>query len=163
MKKFEVRFPSKDLLVPGACYLVFEALCVYMFVLSKQKFKVALMVLMIVLSVMFVMIVVATCLFHLRVSDDVFKVRTRFGKSYRFDLKDIKEIECSNHYRPKSGPLYEIIIYTDGNDLDLNHSMENFDIFAGYLLAKYENGEFRKGVLSKDSIGILKKITQIKK
>jgi len=160
MKKFEVRFPSKDLLVTGACYLAFEALCVYMFVLSKQK---SLMVLMIVLSVMFAMIVVVNCLFHLRVSDDVFKVRTRFGKSYRFDLKDIKEIECSNHYRPKSGPLYEIIIYTDGNDLELNHSMENFDIFAGYLLAKYENGEFRKGVLSMDDIEMLKKFAQIKK
>ena len=161
MKEFEVRFPKNDLLVTGAIYLAFAVLCVLMFVFGRHfKFNV---VFFVILTVIFVMTVLSNCLFHLRVSDDVFKVRTKFGKSYGFDLKDIKEIECSDHNRPKLGPLYEITIYTDSNELELNHSMEGFYTLAEYLLVKYENGELGNNSVSKESHELMVKIMQMKK
>ncbi len=160
LKEFEVRFPKNDLLETGAIYLAFAVLCVLMFVSGRHfEFNV---VFAVIVTVMFGMTVLPTCLFYLRVSDDVFKVRTKFGKKYGFDIKDIKKIECSNHNRPKLGPLYEMIIYTDSNELELNHGMEGFDVLAGYLLAKYENVELGNNSVSKDSYEMMLKITQMK-
>lgn len=161
MKGVEVRFPKNDLLATGAIYIAFAVLCVLMFVFGRHfEFNV---VFSVIVTVMFGMTVLSNCIFYLRVSDDVFKVRTKFGKKYGFDLKDIKEIECSNHNRPKLGTLYEITIYTDSNELEVNHSMEGFDALAEYLLAKYENGEFGNNSVSKESYELMVKITQMKK
>ena len=161
MKEFEVRFPKSDLIWIGLIYLGLIALCILMFVIGKN-FRTG-VVFSVIVALMFVATVVPNCLFNLRVSNDTFKVRTKLGKSYEFNIKDIKKVECSNHNRPKLGPLYEMIIYTDNNELELNHSMEGFEILADYLLSKYENGEIKNKAISKGSRDLLAKMSEIKK
>lgn len=105
----------------------------------------------------------ATMLFSLKVKNDHFIVRTKFGRRYEFDITDINKIICLNRNRPKHGPLWVIDIYTDKNELELNITMNGFDTIAEYLLDEYEGEKIKSKVMPKYSRESLMKVIKYKR
>ena len=95
MEKFEVRFKKTDLLVYLLCESVFIIACIVMFI-KRYNFKLS-MILAIYLFVTSALMVSSTILFRVSVENEKFKVRTKFGKKYEFDLSEIFRINYTKH------------------------------------------------------------------
>lgn len=147
MNKFEVKFSKTGLIVFCLIYFVFVALCVAMFIFD-YNFNLSITF----ASFLFItggMVILSTVLFKVKVEDGIFKVRTKLGKKYKFDISQIRKVVCAKHDRPRLGPQYTITIITEVNELELNMQMNGFDSMAGYLLSEYDSGNLNKSVVSK--------------
>ena len=147
MEKFEVRFKKTDLLIYLLCESVFIIACIVMFI-KRYNFKLS-MILAIYLFVTSALMVSSTILF---------KVRTKFGKKYEFDLSEIFRINYTKHDNLKHGPQYALIITTQNRELELIRQMKGFDTMVNYLLNKYNDGKIDDKVISKYCYCSLKKI-----
>ncbi|MGN0470852.1 MAG: hypothetical protein ACI4GV_08060 [Acutalibacteraceae bacterium] len=147
MEKFEVSFLKTDLIGFGLIYFVFVMLCVLMFIVG-YNFNLSL-IFAIFLFVTSIMMILSTCLFKVSVMDENFKVRTKFGKRYEFNILEIRKIKYTKHNNLKHGPQYTLTIITENKELELNRQMKNFDIMVKYLLNKYDDGKLDNKVMSK--------------
>lgn len=156
MEKFEVRFKKTDLLIYLLCESVFIIACIVMFI-KRYNFKLS-MILAIYLFVTSALMVSSTILFRVSVENEKFKVRTKFGKKYEFDLSEIFRINYTKHDNLKHGPQYVLIITTQNRELELIRQMKGFDTMVNYLLNKYNDGKIDDKVISKYCYCSLKKI-----
>ncbi len=144
---FEVRFPKTDLLGFFLPYSFFAAVCIFMFV-----FKVYLYLRIVFAAYLLLiggMMVLATCMFSVRVEDAGFQVRTRLGRRYAFSVSEIEKVVCSQKSGLKLGPQFSLRIMTGSRELALDSKMQGFSEMAGYLLQQAECGELNAKAASK--------------
>ena len=144
---FEVKFPKTDLLGFFLPYSFFAAVCILLFVFELYLY------LRIVFAAYLLLIggmmVLATCMFSVRVEDSECRVRTKLGKHYTFHVSEIEKVICSQKSGPKLGPKFSLKIMTGSRELELDSKMLGFSEMAGYLLQKAECGELHVQAVSK--------------
>ena len=144
---FEVRFPKTDLLGFFLPYSFFAAVCILMFVFELYLYL--RIVFAAYLLIIGGMMVLATCMFSVRVEGSQCMVRTKLGKRYTFRVSEIEKVVCSKKNGPKLGPQFSLRIMTGTRELELDSKMKGFSEMAGYLLQKAECGELNAQATSK--------------
>ena len=87
-------------------------------------------------------------LFKMEVENNYFKVRTKTGKNFEFNLSEIERVFCIRKNGIKVGTNYYIKIYARERFIEVNNSMDGFETLAAYLIEKYENKEIYKDAIS---------------
>lgn len=155
---FEVKFPKSDLVGFFLCYSVFAIANIFMFIIGFNfKLSVLLAVYLVPIAVL---MIYTTLMFSVKVNENTFKVRTRIGKRYQFDIVDIKRITCSKKMRVKTGPRFLLTIVTNDHELELDSKMKNFDKMATYFLQKLDSRELNQKCISKNTKEELTKYSQ---
>lgn len=156
MENFAVGYFKKDLVGLGLIYSVFTALCAYMFIIG-YNFALSL-IFAVFLLITATMVILSTCLFKVKVTDDKIKVRTKFGQKYEFSISEIQKINCTKHNNLKRGPQYALIITAKNKELELSSKMKSFDAMVNYLLNCYNNGKTDNKVMSEYCNSLLEKM-----
>lgn len=147
MENFEVEFRKKDLVGFFLCYSVFAISNILMFIFDFN-FRLSFL-LAVHLVPIAVLMIYATLMFRVKVDENIFKIRTRIGKRYQFDIADIKRITCSKKLQIKTGPQFLLTITTNDHELELDSKMKNFDKMATYLLQKFDSRELNQKCINK--------------
>lgn len=145
----EVKYPKKDLLEFFLLYSIFVVVNILMFVFD---FNFRLSVLLAVhLNLIAIAMVYVILMFKVIVDKSTFHVRTRIGRKYTFDLKDITKIKCTKKLRPRLGPQFSLLIYVEDREIELYSEMSGFDQMASYLLGKISTSKVNEECISKSS------------
>lgn len=145
----EVKYPKKDLVEYFLLSSIFIVVNILMFVFDFNfRLSVLLAVHLIIISIAMVYV---TLMFKVKVDENTFHVRTRIGRKYTFDLKDITKIKCTKKLRPRLGPQFSLLLYVEDREFELYSEMTGFDRMASFLLDKISNHELSEGCISKNS------------
>ncbi|HHX57529.1 MAG TPA: hypothetical protein GX710_05880 [Clostridiales bacterium] len=96
---------------------------------------------------MAVFVALATVLFYVKVDESNIEVRMVFSRKFEFNCSDIEKVECHKDYYKGRAKVY-VRILTKSQELDLDQTMDNFQIMAGYILEKLEAGEIKQTSVS---------------
>lgn len=94
--------------------------------------------------------------FYLKVENDKFYIRSRFGKKYEFSLSELKSIHCANNYRSRAKAYDQITLKFGETSVIIISNMSGMQEFTDYILEKYENGEILKQVIQRCDYETLK-------
>lgn len=93
-------------------------------------------------------------MFYVKIEGSIIKARTRFGKKYQFNCREIDRVSCYSDYQRKGGPFHDINMKVNlmGKDVNIyaQSDMTNFSTMAAYILDKYERGEIKQEAISKN-------------
>lgn len=148
-KIVEVNHPKKDLIEFFLLYSIFVVVNILMFVFDFN-FRLSVLLAAHLIPIAIAMVYV-TLMFKVSVENNTFQVRTRIGKKYSFDLKDITKIRCTKKLRPRLGPQFSLLIYVGEREIELYSEMSGFDQMALFLLDKINTKEVNEGCISKSS------------
>ncbi len=146
---FEVTFPKKDLVEFFLLYSIFVIVNILMFVFNFN-FRLSVLLAAHLIPIAIAMVYV-TLMFKVEVDENTFKVRTRIGRKYTFNLNDITKIMCTKKLRPRLGPQFSLLIYTKNHEIRLFSEMKGFSQMAVYLLEKLDAQELNNDCVSKSS------------
>ncbi len=141
-----LRYAKKgDEILGMSCLAIFAALsCAGAFLMPKAFFIIN----AIVMTALFVLYVISTKNFCIRVSGTNFKMKTRAGKKYEFDASEIEKVTCDKSYSSKRGYSFYLHISTKGKMIDLSITNQGTQQLAGYLLQMYECGVLNQKAVS---------------
>ena len=145
IEKFKVSFCKKDVMYFMTFFIITLMAC--MFILFNEKYR-GLSIFGIVFTTCAMLIFVSTILFKLEVENNYFRIRTKFGKKFEFNLSEIERVFCIKRSGVKVGTNYYIKIYARERFFEVNSSMDGFETMAKYLLKKYKNGEMYDDAIS---------------
>jgi uncharacterized integral membrane protein len=144
-ENFKVSFCKKDVIYFMAFFVIALVACI--FILFNEKYR-KLSVFGITFTIGAMLVFVSTILFKMEVEKNYFKVRTKLGKKFEFNLSEIERVFCIKRSGVKVGTNYYIKLYAREHFFEVNSSMDGFEIMAKYLLKKYKNGEMYKDAIS---------------
>lgn len=145
----EVKYPKKDLVEFFLLYSIFVVVNILMFVFDFNfRLSVLLAAHLILIAIAMVYV---TLMFKVSIEKNTFQVRTRIGRKYSFNLKEITKIRCTKKLRPRLGPQFSLLIYIGDREIELYSEMNGFDKMASLLLDKINAKEVNEGCISKSS------------
>lgn len=151
----EVKYKQSDLLgiiIPWSFFIAILSFGYYLDVSRPGcMIGVAFFVITMLLSI------IASLTFYLKIENDIFYVRKRFGKKCKFPLSELKSIYCSNNYSLHAHADEKIILTFGEIHVTLISNMLGMQEFVNYILEKYENGEISKQILKKSDYEAFKK------
>ena len=153
IENLKVCFCKKDVVYFTAFFIITLTACI--FILFNEKYR-GLSIFGITFTIGAMLIFVSTMLFKMEVENNYFKVRTKTGKNFEFNLSEIERVFCIRKNGIKVGTNYYIKIYARERFIEVNNSMDGFETLAAYLIEKYENKEIYKDAISDYNIKQLK-------
>ncbi len=102
----------------------------------------------VLLSGLFLLTLLTTCLFSVTVSGAKIQVRAHGGKKHSFTCRDIDHVVCTKKSSVKHGPLFYITIVTGKHEFSMEGKMAGFSNMAKYLLEMSAQGELKPTAVS---------------
>ena len=157
--KFKVCFGKKDVVYFITFCVITLIACI--FILFNEQYR-AIAIFGILFIICEMMIFISTLLFKMVVENNCFRVRTRLGKKYEFNLSEIEGVFCIKRTGIKVGNYYSIKIYAKNHFFAITSKMDGFETLAEYILQMYINDELYEDTISKYNIQQLKMYTSKK-
>lgn len=142
--KFKVAYPKKDRTLT---IVMFILMGVCLIVITPQFGSIIFGVVIYGIYTLAVFVALATVLFYVKVDESNIEVRMVFSRKFEFNCSDIEKVECHKDYYKGRAKVY-VRILTKSQELDLDQTMDNFQIMAGYILEKLEAGEIKQTSVS---------------
>lgn len=137
-QNFAIRFSRKN----AVFLLIFLSLLVLtmIYIAVFTEYRAAGIIFGAFSTVLLLLVLLFTIQFRIQVSGTLFSVRTRTGKKFSFDCRDISQIACSKTVSVKYGPSFYIEVFTKENGFSVEGKMDGFKELAGYLLMQLNTG-----------------------
>lgn len=104
--------------------------------------------LFVLLSGLFLLGLLTTCLFCVTVNGLQIRVRAYGGKCYSFTCGDIDRVICRKEDSIKYGPQFYITLVKGKQEFEMEGTMAGFSTMAEYLLEMLEQGELKPTAIS---------------
>ena len=112
-------------------------------------------------GIMFVLAMMAAgTMVRYDVKGTVIKVRTSLGRKYQVSCGEITFIDCKQTHHHRHGTDFSITVASDRNYFTVSGQLNNFDLFARYLLNRLADGEIKPSAVSEDCKVDLEKYQQ---
>lgn len=147
IQAFEVKYKQSDLLGIIIPWSFFIALFSFGYYLGASRL--CCMIGIAFFAITMLLSIIASLTFYLKVENDIFYIRKRFGKKCEFPLSELKSIYCSNNYASRVHADEQIILTFGEIPVTLISNMLGMQEFVNYILEKYENGEISKQIFQK--------------
>ena len=151
---FEVKYKRSDnwwLIISCLPFIIILAFMYYIGV-----YQLACIILTAFFAVTIPLAIIASLTFYLKVENDIFYIRQRFGKKYELSLLQLKAVRFANNYTSKVKHNEQILLDFGETSVIILSDMSGMQEFTGYMLEKYENGEISKQVIQRCDYETLK-------
>ena len=153
IEKFKVCFCKKD--VAYFITLFISTLIACIFISFNESYR-GIAIFGIVFTISVILIFASTILFKMEVENNYFKIRTKLGKHYEFNLSEIEKVFSIKRSRSGLYTKSYIKIYAKDRFYEVNNKMEGFETLSEYFIQMYINDELYENAIDKETIEQLK-------
>lgn len=144
---FKLKYKFSDFLAALIPCLIF--ISIFVFASCIDTYRASGIIGIILTLIPMILAAVAYSNFYLKVENDKFYIRSRFGKKYEFSLSELRSIHCANNYSSRVHADEQITLKFSEISVIIISNMSGMQEFTDYILEKYENGKISKQIFQK--------------